>query len=143
MRDSYVCDAGVFVLRFVTQVGFEQAREVRALVVAGEVRLRTCDSVRYEVAHVLRTKGLLRERLTRDEYVAAALVVAEWSLVGPVDDAALEQAAALAADRSLRIFDALLVELAVRLELPLLTRDQRLRSAAGDLVEVELLRGIS
>lgn len=141
--EEYVADSGLYVRWYIPQAGYEHARDIRDRVTAQQVRLHACDSVRYEVAHVLRTQGLLKGRLTREEYVAAAIAVESSSEVEPVDARAMFTAAGLAADRSLRVFDAVLVELAQRLGLPLLTSDKKLLRAVGDMLEVELLRGIT
>ncbi len=82
----------------------------------------------------------------RDEYVAAAGLLDnldDLELSRAVDDRALRRAAALASDRSLRILDALVVDLAVEVDQPPLTSDAKLARAAGDLVELVVLRGIA
>jgi len=54
----------------------------------------------------------------------------------------VERAAALAADRSLRFFDALFIDLALEVGVPLLTSDARLARATAGLIDTVLLRGI-
>lgn len=141
VRD-YVVDTGVFLRWFVPQPGYQHAREVRQAFVAGACDLTTPDSVRSEFAHVLRTKGLVEDVFTRDEYLTAVRTLddlgVEVRLTG-VDE--VERCAALAADKGLRFFDAIVVELALRLGLPLLSTDGRLQRAMGGDVEIELLRG--
>lgn len=75
--------------------------------------------------------------------MAAVGPLDDLELSRAVDDRALRRAAALAADRRLRIFDALFVDLAVEIDQPLLTSDARLARAAGDIVDVTVLRGVS
>lgn len=55
----------------------------------------------------------------------------------------LASAAALAADHSLRLFDALFVELALSTSWPLLTADVKLSRAVGSLISTEVLRGVT
>lgn len=136
-------DTGVLLRWFVPQVGWEHAREVRTAYLDGAVALDTVDSVRLELAHVLRRKGLLPGRLSRAQYVTAVRVVDELGITVHVTDVdALSRAAALAADRSLRIFDALVVSLAIERRLPLLTTDAALTRAVAGLLPTELLRGV-
>lgn len=142
-EERYLVDTGVFLRWFVPQVGWEHAREFRADYLAGTIALETVDSVRIELAHVLRAKGLLLSRLSRDQYVDAVRVVDDLHIAIHTTDAdALARAAALAADRSLRFFDAVLVDRAVVEGLPLLTSDKRLVHAARGLLPTELLRGV-
>lgn len=140
--DGYVVDTGVFLRWFVPQVGFEHAREVRDAFGDGSVQLVTTDAARYELPNVLRTRGLLAGHLSPDEYVIAATLLDDLGLIRSADRAAVESAATLAVDRSLRFYDALFVDLSARLGLPLLTSDGRLARAAAGLAEIELLRGV-
>lgn len=55
----------------------------------------------------------------------------------------LLRAAALSADRSLRLFDALFVVLALSTGATLLTSDAKLTRAVTGLVSTELLRGVA
>lgn len=143
MVERYLVDTGVFLRWFVPQVGFEHARRLRRAFVAGDVALETVDCVRFELANVLRTKGLLPARLTRVEYLAAVRTVDDFGVVVHATDVeALERAAAYAADWNLRFFDAVVVDAAVRRELTLLTTDVKLSNAVGDRLSTELLRGL-
>jgi predicted nucleic acid-binding protein len=140
---GYLVDSNVFLRWFVRQIGWEHAREIRGGYVGGTVVLETVDSVRVELAHVLRTKGLLLGRLSRDQYLNAVRVVDDLDIAVHTTDAdALSRAAALAADRSLRVFDALVVDRALQRGLPLLTSDVKLVRAVGGLLPTELLRGL-
>lgn len=58
----------------------------------------------------------------------------------PAERDRLLRAAALAADLSLRVFDALFVELSLSTGLPLLTSDARLVRSLGGRLSTELLR---
>lgn len=143
MAERYLVDTGVFLRWFVPQVGFEHARRLRRAFVAGDVALETVDCVRFELANVLRTKGLLPRRLTRVEYLAAVRTVDDFGVVVHATDVeALERAAAYAADWNLRFFDAMVVDTAVRRDLTLLTTDVKLSNAVGDRLSTELLRGL-
>jgi predicted nucleic acid-binding protein len=59
------------------------------------------------------------------------------------DADALERAAVLACQRSLRFFDALFAECAIQRELTLITADAKFCKAVNGLLFTELLRGIS
>lgn len=132
----------MFLRWFVPQAGHEHAKEALDAVVDGTCRLATPDSVRIEFAHVLRIKGLLQGIFTRDEYVTAVHTLDDLGVeVVSTGVDAVERAAALAADRSLRFFVAVIVELALRMGLPVLSTDGKLQRAMGGDVEVELLRG--
>lgn len=136
-------DAGVVVRWFIPQGGWQHAREVRRRFLSGLVALETVDSVRVEAAHVLRVKGFDQGRLTRDEYLNAVRACDDVGVVVHVSDVhALERAAALAADRSLRVFDALVTDRAIERNLTLLTSDRRLVRAVADLLPTELLREV-
>lgn len=140
---SYVVDSGVFLRWFVEQVGWQHAREVRSEFLAGRIHLEAPDSVRAELAHALRTQGLLRGRLDRAQFLGAVRSIDDLGVIVHATDAdALELAAALAADRQLRIFDALMVHRAIDRDLPLLTSDARLCRAVDGVVSTELLRGV-
>lgn len=140
---SYIVDTGVFLRWFVPQVGFEHAHEVRDHLLAGRLSLETVDFVRVELANVLRKKGLLSARLDRDQFLSAVRSVDDLGVViHGTDVEALERAAALAADRRLAVYDALLAHRALDRDLPLLTADAALCRAVQGLVSTELLRGI-
>jgi predicted nucleic acid-binding protein len=107
------------------------------------VTLEATDTVRVELAEVLRKKGFLLGRLTRDQFLEALRGVDDLGvLVHDTDVDALEQAAALAADHNLRVFDALVVHRALSRDVTLLTTDARLCRATTGLISTELLRGI-
>lgn len=144
MSDAYLVDTGVFVRWFIEQVGFKHALDIQTKFLAGNVELETVDCARYELAHVLRTKGYVKKTLTRDEYLAAAQSLDDLDLlIHSTDTAALARSAALAADRNLRFFDALFADRALERGLPLLTADKKLCNALAGIVQTELLRGVS
>ncbi len=142
--DRYIVDTGVFFRWYVDQDGFEHAREVQKRWLDGTLELETVDFVRIELAELLRKRGYLDRLLDLDEYVEAAalLDVSDDLRIHPVDADALALAARLAATRTLRLFDALLVSQALSSDLPLLTSDVKLARAANRIVEVEVLRGL-
>jgi predicted nucleic acid-binding protein len=141
--DAFVVDTSVFVRWFLEQVGYEHAREVRARFLAGALRLETVDCVRFELGHVLRTRGLLLGRLDGKEYVAATRAIDDLGVAVQITDVdALESASELAWRRNLRFFDAVLVHRAMERGIPLLTSDRKLATAVGTLAPIELLRGV-
>ena len=141
--DRYVVDTGVLVRWFLPQAGWEHAEEVRDQFLRGDVALSTVSSCLVEMAHVLRTKGLLTGKLDRSRYVGASRAVDDVGVVVHDTDAdARERAAGLAADRGLRFFDALVVDRAVREGVPLLTTDAKLCRAVAGVLSTELLRGV-
>lgn len=142
VADGYVVDTGVFVRWYVPQVGYEHAREAQAAFFAGDLELTTTDAARYELPHVLRKVGLLHGHLTAEECVIAARALDDLELLVRPDADALQRAAALARDRTLRFFDALFVDLALVRSLPLLTSDAGLARATAGLLPVVVLRGI-
>ncbi|WP_214103405.1 type II toxin-antitoxin system VapC family toxin [Acrocarpospora catenulata] len=144
MTDGYVVDTGVFLRWFVDQDGYEHAREIQRAYLAGGLRLETVDFARVEVAEVLRKKGLRGGRLDRAMFLAATRVIDDLGVVVHACDVdRIQRAASLAADYSLRMFDALFVQAALERQLPLLTTDVKLTRAVNALVPVEVLRGIS
>lgn len=143
MPDAYAVDTGVLLRWFVKQVGWEHAHQVRSDFLSGGVHLETADSVRAELAHVLRTRGLLPGRLDRQQFLAAVRTVDDLDVtVHATDVDAPERSAALAADRGLRVFHALMVHRAIERGLPLLTSDATLCRAVNGLISTELLRGV-
>jgi predicted nucleic acid-binding protein len=72
---SWLADTGVFLRWFTGQDGFEHAREIQRAMLIGRASLETVDFARVEVAGVLRKKGLLAGRLTREEFTAAVRVI--------------------------------------------------------------------
>lgn len=143
MTDAYVVDSGIFVRWYVDQNGFEHAREVQQRFLDGDVRLETTDFTRVEVANILRKKGFLGKLLDRDMFLAAVRDIDDLGvLVHTTNCDRLERAAALAIDHSLRIYDAVLVQIALEQGLPLLTTDAKLCKAVDGLISTELLRGV-
>lgn len=141
---AYVVDTGVFVRWYVDQDGYQHAREVRDAFADGAVQLSTTDLARVEVAEVLRKKGLLPGRLDLEQYLGAVSTIDDLGVdVQDTDAEVLGRAAALAARRRLRVFDALFVDLSLRTGHTLLTTDARLARAVGALVSTELLRGVA
>jgi predicted nucleic acid-binding protein len=141
--EAYVVDTGVFVRWYIEQIGFEHALEVQENFMGGKIVLETVDSVRFELGHLLRTKGLLPKLIERDEYLAAVRSLDDLGILIHTTDAnALERAASLAATRNLRFFDAIVVDLSLERGLPLLTTDKKLCTAVSGYCRTELLRGI-
>lgn len=140
---TYVVDTSVFLRWWVEQIGWEHAQRVRDEFIAGQVALITPEFTRVELAEVLRKKALLDGVLNEKEYLAAvdSLDVLGVQFVS-LDRDDLVRAAALAARKSLRIFDALGASLALDRDLPLLTGDARAARALAGVVEVEVLEGI-
>jgi Predicted nucleic acid-binding protein, contains PIN domain len=143
VAEAYLVDTSVFVRWYVDQVGFEHAREVQKRFLDGAVGLETVDFVRVELAEVLRKKGYLEQRLTRQECLEAARDLDDLGVVvHPTSVATLQLAIALTVDRSLRTYDALLVAHAINRALPVLTADARLCRAVVGVVPTVLLDGI-
>lgn len=144
MAETYLVDTCVFVRWYVDQAGFEHAREVQKRFLDGVVRLETVDFVRVELADVLRKKGYLKQRLTRQELLDAAHDLDDLGVVvHPTSAATLRLAIELSVDRSLKTYDALLVAHAITRGLPVLTSDARLCRAVVGVVPYVLLDGIS
>ncbi|WP_336737240.1 type II toxin-antitoxin system VapC family toxin [Nocardioides sp. CCNWLW239] len=144
MADAYVVDTGVFVRWFVDQDGFEHARELHDDLITERTSVTTIDFARIEVAGVLRKKGLLTKLLTTDEFAAAVRVIDDIGVtVQETTPDRLERAARLASTKMLRMYDALFVALAVELDLPLLTSDAKLQRAADDIIQIDVLRGVT
>lgn len=142
MSESYLVDSGVFIRWYVDQVGHEHARDVQADYLAGAVSLETVDLVRFEVADVLRRKGLLPGRLVESDYIAAVRAIDDLGIGVHVTDVdALERSATLAARRMLAFNDAVLVDRALETGRTLLTSDAGLCRAVDGLLSTELLRG--
>lgn len=143
VADAYIVDTGVFLRWFVDQDGFEHARELQRQLVGGSVTVATIDFARVEVAGVLRKKGLLAGRLTPAQFASGVRIIDDIGVtVHETTADRLEQAAVLAATRMLGMYDALFVNLARELGLPILTSDARLARAAGGVARVEVLRGV-
>ena len=143
VADAYVVDTGVFLRWFVDQDGFEHARKLQRKLVDGAAVVETVDFARVEVAGVLRKKGLLAGRLTVEEFTAAVRVIDDLGVVVHETTAdRLERAGYLSAQTNLGMYDALFVQLAAELDMPLLTTDVRLQHAATGSAPIGLLRGI-
>lgn len=143
MADRFVVDTSVFLRWHVRQIGFEHAREVRQDFLSGAVELETVDSMRFELGHVLRNKGLLPGLLTAAQYRAAVRSIDDLGVTIHTTDAdALERAGTLATRYMLRFFDAVFVDRALQRGMPLLTSDRKLVNAVGNIASVEILRGV-
>jgi predicted nucleic acid-binding protein len=143
VADAYVVDTGVFLRWFVDQEGFEHARDLQRRLVEGATSVATVDFARVEVAGVLRKKGFLTGRLTLEEFTAAVRAIDDIGVTVHTTTAdRLERAAELAARKILGMYDALFVQLARELELPLLTSDAKLSRAITGTINVEVLQGI-
>ena len=141
MADAYVVDTGVFLRWFIDQEGFEHARGLQHRLIDGAVTVDTVDFARVEVAGVLRKKGFLVGRLSLEEFIAAVRVIDDIGVsVHPTTTDRLERAADLAARKVLGMYDALFVQLAQELGLPLLTSDAKLSRAVDGMVQVEVLQ---
>ncbi|MGH3829075.1 MAG: type II toxin-antitoxin system VapC family toxin [Pseudonocardiaceae bacterium] len=101
------------------------------------------DSTRFELGHVLRTKGLLKGHLSVTQYRAAVRSIDDLGItIHSTDADALERAGEFATRYTLRFFDAVLVDRALQQGMPLLTSDRKLANAVGTLAPIEILRGI-
>jgi predicted nucleic acid-binding protein len=124
--------------------GSDRARELQQKLIDGAVTAETVDFARVEVAGVLRKKGFLAGRLTLEEFTAAVRAIDDIGVaVHPTTADRLERAAERAASRMLGMYDALFVQLARELELPLLTSDAKLARAAEGTIQAELLQAKS
>ena len=140
MAETFLTDTGVFVRWYLQQVGYQEALDVRAAYRAGAIDLETVDFVRFELGHVLRKEGVLKKRLTEDEYFAAVRSIDDAGITVHVTDAdMLERAGEFAVRRNLRFFDAMLVAWAVELGLRVLTTDKHLCNAVDGIVRTLLV----
>jgi len=140
---TYVVDTSVFLRWWVEQVGWQHAQRVRDEFFVGDIALVTPDFTRIELAEVLRKTALRHGLLTQDEYLGAVQALDVMGVdVVVLDQDGLARAAALAAKRSLRMFDALGASLALDRGHRLLTGDARCARALAGLVDVEVLDGI-
>jgi predicted nucleic acid-binding protein len=143
VANAYFVDTGIFVRWYIEQIGFEHALDIHTEFLNGRVVLETADCVRFELAHVLNKKGYQPGKLDRDEYLAAVRSLDDLGIVVHATDVdALERAAALAADRNLRFFDALIIDRSIERGLTLLTSDKHLCNAVAGFARTELLKGI-
>lgn len=143
VADAYVVDTGVFLRWFLDQDGFEDARELRGRLVGGAATAETVDFARIEVAGVPRKRALLTGRFTVEEFTTAVRLIDDIGVgVHATTADRLERAAELAARKMLGMYDALFVQLAQELKLPLLTSDAKLGRAVAGTIQVEVLQGI-
>lgn len=144
MADRYLVDTSVVVRWFLEQDGYHDALAVRAAFAAGTIELETVDFVRFELGHVLRTKGVLAGRFDRDDYIAATRSLDDIGLRVHVTDAdMLERAAEVAVGRNLRYFDALLVAWAIELGITVLTHDKGICNAVAGIARTQLLTAMT
>jgi predicted nucleic acid-binding protein len=109
----------------------------------GSAAAETVDFARVEVAGVLRKKAFLAGRLSLGEFTAAVRVIDDIGVTVHATTAdRLGRAAELAARKMLGMYDALFVQLAQELKLPLLTSDAKLGRAVAGTIQVEVLQGI-
>lgn len=138
--ESYIVDTSVIVRWFLKQAGWQAARRYREAYLQGRIGMETVECARYELPHVLRSRGLLQRLMTVEEYVAAVRIIDDWGIpAGPLDAGALESSARLAVSRNLRFFDAVFVDRSLSTGFPLLTADVKLANAVDGLVEVEIV----
>ena len=144
MAERFLVDTGVFVRWYLPQEGYHEALEIRSAYKEGVVGLETVDFVRYELGHVLRSKGLLPGSMTHAEYVLAVRSIDDAGIVVHATTAdVLERAATLASLRMLRFFDALLIAWSLELGTTLLTTDKKLCHAVADIARTQLLAATS
>lgn len=144
MTERYLADTNVFVRWFIEQDGHEDAAQFRKAHFDGTVELQTVDFVRFELGHVLRTKGILTRRISIDDYVAAARSLDDLGLtIHSCGPDILEHAARIAGARMMRFYDALLVAWSIELGITILSGDKQLSSAASGLTRIRLLAGVS
>lgn len=141
VESEYVVDTSVFVRWFLRQTGWQQARTYRNDYISGEIGLHTMECARFELPHVLRTKGLLAGKLTAEEFWAAVRMIDDLGIaVEPMSVDTLEQAAQLAVEANLRFFDAVFLHRSLASGLMLLTADLALAHSAERLaVDVKLV----
>lgn len=140
MPDRFLVDTCVFVRWYIEQDGYQDALSLQSAYLAGGVELETVDFVRYELGDVLRRKGLLLQKITPSDYVAAVRSLDDLEIPVHVTAAdVLEEAADLAAHRMVSFFDALLLGWSLDLGVPVLTTDKRLCSAAEGIAQTQLL----
>lgn len=138
--DAYVIDTSVIARWFLLQSGWQHAQQFRDQFLAGKIQLHTVECARFELPHVLRTKGLLQGKMNETQYRAAVRVIDDFDIrVEPMTADALEECAVLAIRHNLRFFDAVFLQRAISADLALLTADQPLATVAeqaGVLVAV-------
>ena len=137
MPDRYVLDTSVAIRWYVDQPGSEHARELRD---AG-VEFVAPAVLRWEIANVLRKKGVLVGLLTKADVVAALLDLPALEVTITEDDLTSTVAALqLSLRHRLDLWDAAFVLMALQTGLTLLTADARLARGAAGLISTELLR---
>lgn len=141
MESEYIVDTSVLVRWFLRQTGWQRARTYRDDFISGEIGLHTTECARFELPHVLRTKGLLADKLTQEEFRAAVRMIDDLGIyVEPMSVDALEATAQLTVEANLRFFDAVFLHRSLASGLVLLTADLALAHTAERLaVEVRLV----
>lgn len=143
MAERFLADTGVFVRWYIEQDGFEDALRFQSAHLAGTVELVALDVVRFELGNVLRKKGLLLERMTVNEYVAAVRSLDDLGLsILPTTADVLGQAAELSGRRMIAFYDALFVTQALEIGATLLTADKKLCNATAGLIRTRMLTGV-
>lgn len=138
--EQFLVDTSVFVRWYLQQAGYKEALEFRSAYLVDAIKLETVDFVRFELGHVLRTRGLIKKYLTEEEYFAAVRSIDDIGIRVHVTTAdMLESAAELAVRRNLRFFDAILVAWALELGMTLLTADAKLCNAVARVVRTQLV----
>lgn len=117
--------------------GAEHAAQARRAVIDGIGRLWAPHLIDAEVGHVLR-RAVGSAALQEDQATAALEDLVRLPLKRVPHPGLVARAFALRSNLS--FYDALYVALAERLQMPLLTLDARLQRAAGDTIEVRLVR---
>jgi predicted nucleic acid-binding protein len=132
MSESFVADSSVGVAWAVVAQGSSMTDDLLEQVTGG-TSVVTPSLWPFEVANAL-LASLRRKKITRDERNRALAALAAIPLV--VDDAdprlAFGRISELAAEHGLTVYDATYLELALRRNLPLASRDDTLCKAARD-----------
>lgn len=138
MADRYVLDTSVVIRWYVDQPGFEHARELRDT----GVDFVAPAVLRWEIANVLRKKGVLAGLLSEQDVVAALQDLPALGVSIVEDDLTTTVAALqLSLRHRLDLRDAAFVLMALQTGLTLLTADARLAREASGLISTEQLRG--
>jgi predicted nucleic acid-binding protein len=136
---GYVIDTSVLVRWFLRQSGWKKAQKYRDDFIAGMISLETVECARFELPHVLRKKGVLEGKLTRDEYRAAVRVIDDLGIhVEPLSVDAIEDCAVLSLRQNMQFFDSVFLHRAIATDLPLLTADRPLANIAS-LLDVDVV----
>ena len=140
--DVFTTDTSIFVRWFLKQDGWEIAQTYRDRFAAGKIGLQTVECARFELPHVLRTKGVLGGKMTKEEYRAAVRVIDDWDIeVAPFAADDLEACADLALLHNVRFFDAVFLHRAAVTDTVLLTADLPLANVA-ELVGIRVVRAV-